>query len=360
MGFSMTSCSFISDNDIKIGILGKLSGEFTDWGKGTRDGIIHAVKECNDSGGIHSRRIRVIIKDVKKYNNLEKAIDEFVKDGVDIVLGPSTSSTAMKIVPFVNKKKVLLFSGSASTIELLGKDDYFFRSVHNDKDIAAILAEFLFKKRGWKNIRSAWSTVNRSSRKGWHDSFKKKIEELGGKVICVGMFETKEDLSKIEKGLLSEKCDGVFLCGGYKEIGKLIQSLKKSAPKIEIAINSGAALQNSPEYFGKPGEHVFTAKPYFKNMESPEYVSFHKSFLKSYSYEPGYIALLGYDAGSVMVKALKGCDKITADTVKEKIVQIKDFLSPMGKISIDRFGDAKRAIHILEIVNGRYVRAKEK
>ncbi len=357
MGF-INSCSYVSDNDIKIGLLGNLSGEYSNWGKGTRDGIIHAIRECNNSGGINFRRIKVVIKDVSKYDNLEKAIDEFVEDGVDIVLGPSTSTTAMKLVPFANKKKILLFSASASTIELLGKDDYFFRSVQNDRDIAAVLAEFLFKKKGWKNIRSAWSTVNRSNREGWHNSFKKKIEDLGGKVICVGTFENKNDLSIIEKNLLLEKCDGIFLCGGYKEIGKLIVSLKKTNPQIEIAINSAAALKKSPEYFGKPGEHAITAKPYFKNLENPEYNNFYKSFLRSYSYEPGYIALLGYDAGLVLIKALRGCDKINADNLRQKIIQIKDFTSPMGKISIDRFGDAKRAIHVLEIVNGRYVKAK--
>lgn len=343
---------------IRIGFLGPLTGKSSEWGKGTRDGLMHAVRACNDSGGIAANSIRVSIKDSSKYVNLDQAVDEFIQDGIDIVVGPATSSDALRVMPSANRKKVLFLSPSASTNELLHKDDYFLRTVQNDRDIASSLALYLFKIRGWKNIRSAWSRINSSNNEGWHSSFQETIESCGGKVSCAGSFDHPGDYAHIVSGLTSAECDGIFLCASLKEIAEIVQRIKKTDPKAGIAINSAAALKNAPDYLGKPGEHILTAKPYFKKMSDPLYAAFHTSFTRDYSYEPEYIAVLGYDAGTVLIEALGRCGRYRADDLKRMILQKGSFDSVIGKIHLDRYGDARREIFILEIINGEYVKVQ--
>ena len=115
---------------IAIGFIGGLSGKFSDLGTATRNGALLAIENANDAGGVEGRKLVLFEQDDKQSSETALlAMEEFKKQGVVAVVGPSTSSIAVAVTPVANQNHLLLVAPTATTNKLSGKDDYFMRSV---------------------------------------------------------------------------------------------------------------------------------------------------------------------------------------------------------------------------------------
>jgi len=63
MAFSANAEDGVTDTEIVIGSHQDLSGPIAGWGTQVKMGLEMRAKECNESGGIHGRKIRLIIED---------------------------------------------------------------------------------------------------------------------------------------------------------------------------------------------------------------------------------------------------------------------------------------------------------
>jgi len=53
----------VSQNEVVVGYMGDLSGPVAGYGKGIRDGMIMRIEEINAQGGVHGRKIRLLVED---------------------------------------------------------------------------------------------------------------------------------------------------------------------------------------------------------------------------------------------------------------------------------------------------------
>ncbi len=357
--FIMLSCNK-SDKTIKIGYLGVLQGKFSDWGQFTRDGVIFHIEKINDSGGINGREIELVIKDSFNYtDDLSKALDEFVEEGISIILGPILSSNAVKIALVAEEKGVLLFSPTASTNNLLDIDDFFIRSIHTDRQIAYELATFLYEQKGWKNITSVFGTQNRANSEGWHNALKKKFEEIGGKVNFIGEVNIDTDSSGIVDKMLKTDFDGIFISCMENKATEILQDLYKKQKGVSASVYSGAATVSLITNSGKAAEGMISAKPYSPDPNNTEFLDISEGFLDRFGYELNYPSRLGYDSIVVLSKALITTGKNDAKTIKETIISIKEFDGPMGKIIFNEFGDTERIIQMFVVEDSKYTLIKK-
>ena len=53
----------VSDSEIRLGLITDLSGPIANYGKESRNGATLAAEEINARGGIHGRKVRVLVED---------------------------------------------------------------------------------------------------------------------------------------------------------------------------------------------------------------------------------------------------------------------------------------------------------
>ena len=117
-----------SNEAIKIGYVGSLTGDLQTWGEESRNSVALAVKEINASGGIDGKPIQVIYEDgacngAKAVTSAKKLIDV---DKVKIII-TWCSQEAMSIAPVAAQSKVIEFVSAATAPELTNINDYHMK-----------------------------------------------------------------------------------------------------------------------------------------------------------------------------------------------------------------------------------------
>ncbi len=119
----------ITDTEIVIGSHQDLSGPIAGWGTQVKNGLLMRAKEINDAGGIHGRKIRMIIED-NAYDP-KKAImvtnKMISRDKVFAFVGNMGSPTAGATKPLISRKKIpQMFPLTAASLFFDPYDRYSF------------------------------------------------------------------------------------------------------------------------------------------------------------------------------------------------------------------------------------------
>ena len=116
----------VSENEIVLGTHLDLSGPLVAWGEGVRNGLLMAVGETNAKGGIHQRRLRLVVEDNgydprKAVLATRKLLDS---DRIFAMVSPLGSPTVLASMNLVLRKGVLHvmpFTAARGTFEPLHK-----------------------------------------------------------------------------------------------------------------------------------------------------------------------------------------------------------------------------------------------
>lgn len=152
-GFMNKSDDQNSDEPIKIGFIGPLTGDAASYGEPMRNVAQLAVDEINSAGGINGRNIELIAEDGKCLGvNSTSAMSKLVNvDKVEVVLGGFCSGESLAAEPIATQNEVLLFSGGSSSPDLTGKSFYFVRDYPSDATQGQVIAENA-NSRGMKTV----------------------------------------------------------------------------------------------------------------------------------------------------------------------------------------------------------------
>ncbi len=342
---------------IKIGVVGTLTGPKSDWGIASRNGIHFAVEEVNNAGGINGRKIELITKDVQLYkDSLNFIVDELQAEGAVCAIGPFFSSTAVKLVPYANKKKLLLFSPSASTGDLTGLDDLFFRSAMPKGKDMSLLASFLYTREGFKRIRVVIDESNKAYSEHFFKGVRESFEKLGGIMELVGTVADGEGHIAAAANLLQDSPDAVFVIAGGVDTAIIAQELRRAGSDIPLVGAGWAMTDDLIQTGGSSVEGLIMSAKYVDDPDSSTFQEYKKRYFLRYGKDPNYSSTLGYDAANGLLLGMSKSDNIAVSDIKESLRQIGAFPSPIGEYGIDNFGDAIRTVVIITIKDGKFVR----
>jgi branched-chain amino acid transport system substrate-binding protein len=189
MGFPL---KLNAQEPIRLGTLCPLTGAGGPYGPQMQEAISRVVKEINDSGGIHGRQIQLFHEDSQ--TNPEAAVRATHKlieiNKVIAIMGTWASAVTLAIAPICYNNKVFDISVSgADAISDLQDDDYIFRTQPNTFIQSEVYGQFALEK-GWKKI--AYMAVQTPYAKTFGDTFKKKVEAGGAKVVEYLIYEANK------------------------------------------------------------------------------------------------------------------------------------------------------------------------
>ncbi len=133
------------DGELKIGTLFPSSGGVAFIGPAQVAGVNAAVREINAAGGVNGKPVVVVNRDSgdATTQKAEESFADLVTQGVDVVIGPSSSVLAQRLLEPAADAGIPLISPAATYPQLTVLDEagYFFRTIPSYPHQAIVLAD---------------------------------------------------------------------------------------------------------------------------------------------------------------------------------------------------------------------------
>lgn len=346
-----------SQDTIRIGFVGGLTGSNSDNGQAGRNGALLAVEQFNQAGGVEGRKIELLIRDDAQDSVVaENAARELVAAGVEAVIGPFTSSMAAKTVPITGASGIFQISPTVTAMQFYGKDDNFFRINRTTRDNAREYAEVI-AGRGQRKIAVAYDIGNKSFTESWLDEFRTFVSAQGGEIlVAVPFLSPADDYAFVAKAMLDAGPDIVFFIAGALDVPRLAQQVRRINNSIPMGAAEWAGTEQLLEFGGDVIEGLLIVQNHNGADESEKFRLFSESYFRRFQRLPGYSSVAAYDAATVVLATLKNRKK--GESIKSAALRIKRFEGLQQEIVFDGNGDTERKVYFTEVRSGRFVQIK--
>ncbi|MEF2229535.1 MAG: ABC transporter substrate-binding protein [Pseudodesulfovibrio sp.] len=351
---AMTACS--DSAPIIIGYSGQLTGKISDLGVQARNGVQLAVETINSEGGIDGRMLRIIAKD--DGNNPATALQvdkELIAAGAVAVIGHATSSQTLAVLPYFNENNIALISPTATTSLLTGRKDAFSRVTNDNSIQGRELGEYARMALNIKTIITVAETDNGEYSLPLARTFSDIFTENGGQVLSQLTYSSRHSLdweTVIQRVLVQKPQAILLICPAYDAVS-LIQQIRSNRLNIQILIGSWAYTSQLLYWGGQDVEGAFVAMDYADDNPNPSFVKFREAYKNRFGNVPSYAAAFGYDA---VIALTAGLEKTRGRA--EGLVQAMAPSGPLNGVSgtfkLDEFGDVRRNIYIITVLDGRF------
>lgn len=222
---SGSATSGASDDVIKIGWIGSLTGDQAVWGTCESNTIKMLIEETNANGGILGKKLEGVYYDTKgdaseAVNAVKRLISQ---DKVVAILGPNASGQALAISAVLEQYKVADIATVATNPKVTVNDDgtvkpYNYRVCFIDPYQGAVAAGYAYDKLGLKNAAILYDVASDYSQ-GFTEFFEKTFTEKGGQIVAKEAFKAgdvdfRPQLSKIKEA----NPDVILMPYYYKEV----------------------------------------------------------------------------------------------------------------------------------------------
>lgn len=345
-----------SEESVKLGFIGGMTGRVADLGTGGRNGVTLAIEEQNARGGINGQPISIVYKDDKQDPVLASSlVKELIDSDVNAIIGPMTSAIATASVEQINKANKVMMACTVTTDRLTGLDDYFIRNVADLSSHASHMGNFISQKYP-AAIRAAavMDLSNEAYTRAWLEWFQQSYEKNGGKLISTATFNSTKDtaFSDIVLSIMAEKPQVILLSVNAVDAALLIKQIKQVDPNTIIVASNWAGTDRLIQLSGQYAEGTYAPKYVDINSSDPQFLKFKKKYQKRFKASPTFPSIYCYDATRMLLSALMKDRNI--ERLKANLLNLGEFQGVQGALKIDKHGDGQSKVFISQIKNGQF------
>ena len=258
------------------------------------------------------------------------------------------------VAPLVNEAKVLMISGSVTTNDLTGKDDFFFRSIAASTVHAATMANYLYENRSIRKVAAAVNISNKAYTESWINNFERAFVARGGKVIKQVLYTStaETDFSGLTRQLLKEKPEAAILVTNALDASLFANQVRLQHGKALMVTAEWAGTGKLTELGGSNVEGYVVPQYLDPEGSAPEYQAFRTAYLERFKQEVGFPAVVAHNAAQVVFLSLK--EQKTGESLKQVLLRLKKFPGLQGSVQFDEFGDVQSKTFLTVIQHGKY------
>ncbi|MDF2500859.1 MAG: putative branched chain amino acid transporter substrate-binding protein [Anaerosporomusa subterranea] len=321
----------VTDTSIKIGSFMALSGPVAAVGVPVKKGMEAYIKYVNEQGGVHGRKIELLIED-DQFNpaNALAAVKKLVEQDKVFAISPSLGTPGVlatldyltdKSVPFVYP-----MTGASQPAYPLRKNTFTVQPNYNDE--GRILTQYAADKMGAKKVAVLWQ--NSDIGKQGFEGVKAQLDKANVTLVYDGAHDVKDvDFST---HILKAKAAGADTVVLYTVVGQcagILKEAQKQGYKANFLTTYTNADLNIIKLAGDAanglllGGWVPIADP-----NEPAFKKFTEIYQKynNTTEMPSGFATAGFIAGEILVEGLKRAGKdIDRDGLIKALESFKDF-----------------------------------
>lgn len=367
----LSGCGQPSDRPYRIGFISTLSGRDSRFGINHRQGAQMMVELLNKEGGIHNRRLELLIKDDK--GTEEGALiawEALLAEDADLIIGLQTSGLTRPVFDQANLVKRILIGNSATSSEFSGKDDYFFRVVADTESEAQSLSTYVETLWGGE-IQAGDKVVfladlgNETYSRVWARTMIDHLEDLQGLSFELVEFQGNESLNhaQLVRGVLNPAHPGlVVLIGGAVDTAFFAQRFREQGYTGKILSSRWGKTEDMLAFGGRAVEGIVFSEMFKPGGQaSAAYEGYFQNFLQRFGKEADFSAVHSSEAILLIAQALRsipppqGRAALDQTSLRMALRDIDGFQGIVDWIDLKAHGDAQRPQHLITIENGAYV-----
>jgi len=343
---------------IKLGYFGDLSGPTLNFGISGRNGVLMAVDEINQAGGIDGRPLDVVIEDDQ--GSPEKAAAQTAKlidiDRAVAVIAGGTSSNSRAAAPKAQVSAIPMISPSSTDPAVTQIGDFIFRACFIDAFQGEVMARFA------SNTLKAHKAAilldfNSSYSRGLADFFELSFTRLGGQVVSKQSYtQGDRDFRGQLNTVHTAGPDVIFVPGCYGDVALIARQARQLGFNQPLLGGDG---WDAPELWDLAGDAVngsYISSHYSIEDQSPIVQRFVLEYKQRYgNLAPDAHAALAYDATRLLADALQRAGSTEGPRLRDALAQTKDFIGVTGSISIDADRNAVKPAVVLKLQDGRFI-----
>ena len=342
LAMSLTACGKkASDDVIKIGYVGALSGETAVWGQAGLNGMLLTAKEINEAGGILGKQIEIVGLDGR--GDPTDSVNAFrrlaTEEDVIAVIGTNFSSCNIAMAPIADQLEVPLIATAASNPKVTVDEDgnlhpYSFRIGFIDPFQGQVLANLASNELGAMtagviyDIGSDYST-------GLAQYFEEQFVANGGEIVAKVEGHSGDNDFRSQLSVIAEANPDVIMVPWiYKDVALIANQARELGITAPLLGGDG---WDSPELIAMAADAIegsfYTSQPSFANPVTQPYAD---AYMAEYdNLVPETEALFGHDGLYWIKDALERAGEATKPALREALENTTQFDGLMGSMSID-------------------------
>ncbi|MBY0611419.1 MAG: branched-chain amino acid ABC transporter substrate-binding protein [Beijerinckiaceae bacterium] len=324
--------------DLKIGVIGPITGPNAVFGAQLRNGVEQAIADINAEGGIMGEKVVLSVgDDASDPKQGVSAANKFASDGIKFVVGHFNSGVTIPASEVYFENGMLDITPAATNPKLTETGKWnIFRTCGRDDQQGLVASNFIAKTFKGKNIVVLHDKTTYGQ--GLADETRKGLHSLGIKeILYEGVNTGDKDFSGVVSKIKQAKADLVYWGGLHTEIGLIVRQMRDQGVTASVMGADGIA---SDEYAIVGGEGTvgtyMTFPPDPRNR--PEAASVVKKF-EAKGFNPEAYTLYSYAAVQIMKQAAEKAKSLDPKKVAEVMHSGVKFDTVLGSMSYDKKGD---------------------
>lgn len=322
-----------SDEPIKIGFIGPLTGDAAAYGEAARNGVAIAVDEINSAGGINGQQVEVIYEDGKcSGKDAASAAQKLVSiDQVKVIVGGTCSGETFGAAPVTLPAKVILFSSVSSAPKVGDLGRYVFRNHPNDNLAGDQLARYISSHYKKVAIISEQTDYAQGLRTAFTEALKAGTATL---VFDESYVSSTKDFRSMISKLKDSGAEALFIDA---QVGSNAAQIAKQARDLGVGAQLFTAYLTGPEFVkANPAVEgtIIIDVPGLSSGAKGEALL--DAYSAKYKSEPNYKFFVGtsYDATHIVADAIEA-EGLDTDKIADYLHSLKDYTGSIGTYSLD-------------------------
>jgi branched-chain amino acid transport system substrate-binding protein len=325
----------VTDTEVKIGMWTPLSGPVSLLGQSARDGVRVWAKEINDRGGIHGRKINLIVyDDAASPQEAQTAIRRLLnQDEVFMLIAGSVSGSTLPVRQIITRDKVPFVSSISSNMNLMKPfSRYIFRMYANEDTQSINLVDWMMNEGGSKRPAIIYNS-NDYGVGGYHSLRDRLKQKYNIEPVAAERYNsTDQDFTAQLLRIKAANADALLVFSFAAEAGIIVRQAKELGLEAKMFGGGGTATPLFPRAAGEAANgfiSVFTMPDMPENSSLPGMVAYREKLKHFYpdGFPPGRPSeydTSAYGAGKVTEAALQ---KVGRDLTREAFVDAVETLS---------------------------------
>ncbi|MGI5971390.1 MAG: ABC transporter substrate-binding protein [Oscillospiraceae bacterium] len=357
-------CSKKDEGNIKIGMVGPLTGEVAMYGTAVQNAVNLYVDQYNAAGGLNGRKIEIIPYDDK--HDATEATNAYNKlvtsDEVAAIIGAVTSTPAIAIAQASVEDNMPVITPTATHPDVTSFGKNVYRACFLDPFQGSTMANFAKGELGAATAAVIYNNSDAYST-GLYESFIATCAEIGVEVVAEESYAgTDSDFKSQLTNIAAKDPDVVFLPDYYNSVYLLMTQAKEVGLEATFLGVDGADGVLGIEGVNKDVLEGLYFANHYSNQDPSEVVqTFLKSFKEKYNEDPSALAALGYDAAMILIAAIEkvsqNMDIDNSDECRQAIIDALDATSMdcvTGHVTYDDNNNPIKTCSIILIQGGEY------
>jgi len=338
---------------IKLGVIGPLTGDYSQYGVAVEEGAKLAAEEINAAGGINGAMIEIIAYDskgdktegVNAYNRLRD------QDGIVGLIGGTFSGVTLAIKEIAVEDGMPVLTPTATNLEVTLNAPNVFRACYTDPQQGSTAAIFSAEELGAMKAAVLYNIEDPYS-EGLAVAFRDQFATTGTVTNYEGYTKNDADFKSVLTKIQAQDPDVLFLPDYIAKVGIILAQVQEMG--MDVVCIGGDGWDGIEIDYADVAEGHYLVNHYAKTDPAEIVQNFITAYETKWSKSPNALAALGYDSTKIMADAILRAGSTEAAAIVEALAAA-DMDGVAGHVTFDENGDPNKSITIIQVINGEHV-----